>query len=92
MLDIVQTSKFRKDYELLLKQGKDMSLLEEVIDLLIEEKQLPRKYKDHPLSGNWKGCRECHIQGDWILIYKIDNNVLTLTLSRSGSHSRILHI
>lgn len=92
MLEVIQSSKFRKDYELLLKQGKDMSLLEEVIDLLIEEKQLPRKYKDHPLSRNWKGCRECHIQGDWILIYKIDNNVLTLTLSRSGSHSRILHI
>ncbi len=90
MLDIVQTSKFRKDYELLVNQGKDMSLLKVVIDTLAEEKILPIKYKDHSLKGKWKDFRECHIQGDWILIYKISQNELTLTLSRSGSHSKIL--
>ena len=92
MLEVVQSSKFKKDYALLVKQGKDMSLLEEVVDLLSEEKELPRKYKDHPLSGKWEGFRECHVQGDWILIYQIKNNELTLTLSRSGSHSRLLRI
>ncbi len=92
MLDIVQTSTFRKDYALLVKQGRDMSLLEKVIDLLAEGKPLPKKYKDHPLIGDWVGFRECHIQGDWILIYIINDNELTLTLSRSGSHSRIFRI
>ena len=92
MLDIVQTSTFRTDYALLVKQGRDMSLLEKVIDLLAEGKPLPKKYKDHPLIGDWVGFRECHIQGDWILIYIINDNELTLTLSRSGSHSRIFRI
>ena len=92
MLDIVQTSTFRKDYALLVKQGRDMSLLEKVIDLIAEGKPLPKKYKDHPLIGDWVGFRECHIQGDWILIYIINDNELTLTLSRSGSHSRIFRI
>ena len=92
MLDIVQTSTFRKDYALLVKQGRDMLLLEKVIDLLAEGKPLPKKYKDHPLIGDWVGFRECHIQGDWILIYIINDNELTLTLSRSGSHSRIFRI
>ncbi len=89
MLDIVQTSTFRKDYALLVKQGRDMSLLEKVIDLLAEGKPLPKKYKDHPLIGDWVGFRECHIQGDF---YIINDNELTLTLSRSGSHSRIFRI
>ena len=92
MLEIVQSSKFKKDYALLVKQGKDMSLLEEVVGLLSEEKELPRKNRDHPLSGKWEGFRECHVQGDWILIYQIKDNELTLTLSRSGSHSRLLRI
>lgn len=90
MLDIIQTSKFEKDFELLVKQGKNMSLLQAVIDILIEEKPLPVKYRDHCLKGKWKNHRECHVQGDWILVYKINQNELTLTLSRTGSHSEIL--
>ena len=92
MLEIIQTPRFKKDYALLVSQGKDMSLLEEVVDLLSKEKLLPKKYRDHPLTGNWKGFRECHVQGDWILIYRIVKNELTLTLFRSGSHSRILKL
>ena len=64
MLSIIQTSKFEKDFELLARQGKNMFLLQTVIDILIEEKPLPIKYRDHRLKGKWKDCRECHIQGD----------------------------
>ena len=90
MLNLVQTSRFEKDFELLVKQGKDMSLLKAVVDILLEGKPLPRKYRDHQLKGKWKELRECHIQGDWILAYKINKNKLTLTLSRTGSHSKVL--
>ena len=92
MLNVIQTSKFKKDYERLAAQGKDMSLLKAVIDILREEKTLPQKYADHSLRGNWKNFRECHIQGDWILIYRISQQNLTLILSRSGSHSKILKL
>lgn len=90
MLDLIQTSRFEKDFELLVKQGKNMSLLQAVVDILLEEKPLPRKYRDHQLKGEWKDFRECHIQGDWVLVYKISQNALTLTLSRTGSHSKVL--
>ena len=69
------------------KQGKDMNLLAVVIDTLLEEKNLPEKHHDHPLSGNYVGFRECHIQPDWLLIYAIDHGQLLLTASRTGSHS-----
>ena len=61
--------------------------METVIDMLANEQPLPEKYKDHALTGDWKGFRECHIQPDWLLIYKIQNDSLILTLSRIGSHS-----
>ena len=69
------------------KQHKDLSLLTEIINNLANAVPLPEKNKDHELSGNFKGCRECHIQPDWLLIYKIQNDSLILTLSRIGSHS-----
>ena len=69
------------------KQGKNMSLLQEVIDTLLSENILDPKYHDHPLAGNYTGFRECHIQPDWLLIYAIDNGLLLLTASRTGSHS-----
>ena len=61
--------------------------METVMDMLANEQPLPEKYKDHALTGDWKGFRECHIQPDWLLIYKIQNDSLILTLSRTGSHS-----
>ena len=64
-----------------------MNLLKEVITLLAMGETLPEKYKDHALTGNWSEHRECHIQPDWLLIYRIQDDVLVLTLSRTGSHS-----
>ena len=84
------TSQFKKDYKLAAKRGLKMSLLDEVITMLATGEDLSDKYKDHALIGNWYGHRECHILPDWLLIYRIENDVLVLTLSRTGSHSDLL--
>ena len=84
------TSQFKKDYKLAMKRGLKISLLEEVIMLLSKGEKLPEKYRDHALIGNWLGHRECHILPDWLLIYRIENDVLVLTLSRTGLHSDLL--
>ena len=84
------TSQFKKDYKLAMKRGFKISLLDEVIVLLSKGEELPEKYRDHALIGNWLGHRECHILPDWLLIYRIENDVLVLTLSRTGSHSDLL--
>ena len=81
------TTHFKKDYKLAMRRGRKMNLLKEVITLLAIGKPLPEKYKDHALTGNWSGHRECHIQPDWLLVYRIEDDVLVLTLSRTGSHS-----
>ncbi len=87
MLKLETTSKFRKDYKLMKKRGCNMSLLQEVIETLLEEKPLAEKYRDHLLLGNYTGFHECHIQPDWLFVYKIDNNRLVLVASRTGTHS-----
>ena len=87
MLTLRTTSKFRKDYKLAKKRGLDLQLLEQVIDWLLQEKVLDPKYKDHPLTGNYVGFRECHIQSDWLLIYTVNKNELVLTAARTGTHS-----
>lgn len=92
MLDIVQTSSFKKDYKRLVKQGKDISMLKPVITTLQQQKALDPIYKDHPLEGNMKGFRECHIKGDWVLVYKTNDEQLILTLVRTGSHRDALGI
>ena len=84
------TSQFKKDYKLVMKRGLKISLLDEVVALLSKGEELPEKYRDHALIGNWLGHRECHILPDWLLIYRIENDVLVLTLSRTGSHSDLL--
>ena len=84
------TSRFKKDYKLLKRQGFDLTLLEEPIMLLADGKTLPAKYRDHPLKGNFKGLRECHITPDWLLIYEVDKGNLYLYLTRTGSHSNLL--
>ena len=81
------TSQFKKDIKLAKKQGKDIDRLFDVIGILADGKQLDAKYRDHELSGDYKDCRECHIEPDWLLIYAIDNTVLILVLNRVGSHS-----
>lgn len=92
MLTLKATTKFKKDYKKMKKQGKDMSLLESVIDDLLNEKVLDEKYQDHPLVGNYLGFRECHILPDWLLIYAVDNNQLILTASRTGNHSDLFNM
>jgi len=86
------TIRYAKDRKKMKKQGKDMNQLDSVISLLQTGEPLPPEYSDHPLKGNYKGCRECHIGGkksDWLLIYQIANNKLILKLIRTGSHSEL---
>lgn len=85
--DIVWTTRFKKDYKLALKRNLNIELLDEIIRALSRGETLPEKNKDHELTGGWTGHRECHIQPDWLLIYRIEDDVLVLTLSRTGSHS-----
>lgn len=87
MLTIKYESQFRKDYKTIVKRGYDTRLLATVLDILVSEQELPQKYKDHPLKGNYKDFRECHISPDWLLIYQIKQKELILCLSRTGSHS-----
>ena len=87
MLTIKYHSSFKKDYKRIIKRGYDSALLEKVIEQLANEQPLPLENRDHELTGNWKGYRECHIKPDWLLIYKIEKDVLILTLSRTGTHS-----
>ena len=69
------------------KRGMDMDKLREVISMIISEKPLPPERRNHPLHGEWKGAYDCHIQGDWILIYEIDRNANSVTFHRTGTHS-----
>lgn len=87
MLKVRYSSKFKKDFKVIIKRGYDISLFEEVLNLLREEKTLPEKYNDHALKGDYSGHRECHITPDWLLIYKKEKDMITLSLTRTGSHS-----
>ena len=87
MLKVRYSSRFKKDFKLIVKRGYDISLFEEVLILLREENILPEKYNDHALKGDYTGPRECHITPDWLLIYKKENDMITLSLTRTGSHS-----
>lgn len=81
------TSAFSKDLKKIKKRGYNIDLLEFVVDKLQTGEQLEPKYKDHFLTGNWKGFRECHIQPDWLLVYRIYEDKLLLVLTRTGTHS-----
>lgn len=86
-LKIKHSTQFKKGLKLAVKRGLDISLLEELVTKIQHGVPLEEKYKDHSLTGKYKGCRECHIQPDWLLIYLIEDDVLTLTLVATGSHS-----
>ena len=81
------TTLFKKDFKLAMKRGLNVELLENIIALLAMGEPLPAKNKDHALTGNWVGHRECHILPDWLLFYRIEDDVLVLTLARTGTHS-----
>ena len=91
-LNIVPTSHFKKDLKKAVKRGLDVDELTKIIDALAEGQQLSPKHRDHELSGNFKGFRECHIQSDWLLIYKIYENQLILSLERTGTHSDLFKL
>ena len=84
-MSIVWTGQFKKDYKRAKKQNKDIDKLRSVIELLIQRKPLPAKYRDHKLTGYSKEHRDCHIESDWLLIYHFDGG--DLILERTGSHS-----
>ncbi|MCH5188355.1 MAG: type II toxin-antitoxin system YafQ family toxin [Oscillospiraceae bacterium] len=81
------TSQFKRNYKRALKRGLNMELLQGIVRLLADGEPLPEKNNDHRLDGNWSGHRECHIEPDWLLIYRIENDVLVLSLTRTGTHS-----
>jgi len=87
MLKIRYHTSFKKDYKKVVKRGYDTKLLEDVIKKLASGVPLPEKNHDHNLSGDYSGCRECHITPDWLLIYEIDHGELILYLTRTGTHS-----
>ena len=89
MLEPVYTTRFRKQFKLMQKQGKQMSKLHEVMDMIINEQPLPPERCNHPLHGEWKDSYGCHIQGDWVLIYEPDYTTSTVTFHRTGSHSEL---
>lgn len=86
------TNAFKKNYKIILKRGYDISLLNEVISKLKNELKLDEKYHDHILNGKFKGFHECHIKPDWLLIYLIEDDILTLTLTNTGTHSDLLNM
>ena len=81
------TTQFKKDFKLAKNAGLKMELLREVITVLAMGETLPEKNKDHALTGNWIGHRECHILPNWLLVYRLEDEVLVLTLTRTGTHS-----
>ena len=87
MYRIEFTAKMRRDAKRMEKRGKDMSKLETCLDLLASGEKMPDSYGDHPLFGNYRGNRECHLEPDWILIYRIQKNALVLVATRTGTHA-----
>ena len=87
MLKIKFLNSFKKDYKRIVKRGYNIALLENVIRMLADGETLPAKYRDHALTGNYSGYRECHITPDWLLIYEVRESELILVLSRTGTHS-----
>ena len=92
MYEVRFTTAFKKSYKLMKKRGLDLTLLEQVVDTLRQGNPLDARYKDHGLTGNYLGFRECHIKPDWLLIYLIENDVLTLTLVDTGTHADLFDL
>lgn len=86
-LELYVTARFKRDMRLMARRGLDLSAMDEAVDMLRRCQPLPEKYRDHDLSGDYKGFRECHIQPDWLLVYRVDAGALILTLARTGTHS-----
>jgi mRNA interferase YafQ len=87
MLKPSRTSQFKRDYKRLRKQGADLNALEDVMRRLVQEMPLAPRNLDHPMTGNWKDHRDCHIKPNWVLIYRIDGDLIVFV--RTGSHSEL---
>jgi len=87
MLKPTFTKPFRKELKLMEKRHMNINKLREVMDMIINEQPLPPERNNHPLHGEWKDTLDCHIQGDWVLIYEIDPAAHTVTFHRTGTHS-----
>ena len=89
MLRVEQSKSYARDLRRMARRGKDLTKLRDVILILRDGEKLPDKYRDHALHGDWEGYRECHIEPDWLLVYKIEEKKLILVLTRTGSHADI---
>ena len=87
LLVVRQSAAFRRDIRRLARQGADVSKLEMIVELLVAKTPLEPRHRDHGLSGDWKGFRDCHVQSDWVLVYRVEGN--ELQLARTGSHSEL---
>lgn len=87
MYEVRFTATYKKSYRLMKKRGLNLDLLDAIVDTLRQGKPLAEKYRDHALTGQYSGFRECHIKPDWLLVYLIENDILTLTLVDTGSHA-----
>lgn len=87
MLDIVPSNQFKKDLKLAQKRGLKLDKLRTVVNALAARQTLDEKYRDHSLTGNYRDFRECHIEPDWLLVYRVNEDELELFLFRTGSHS-----
>lgn len=87
MYEVVLSNRFRKDLKLAAKRGCDLALLNSIVDRLAQGETLPSKHRDHSLTGDYIGFRECHIQPDWLLIYRTEGEALMLFLMRTGTHA-----
>lgn len=87
MLKVRYSARFKKDFKTIVRRGYELNLFEDVLNFLVQEIVLPQKHLDHSLVGDYAGHRECHIASDWLLIYKIEKDDSTLSLTRTGTHS-----
>ena len=92
MYKVKFTTAYKKSYKLMKKRGLDLSLLDYIVDELRHCHSLDEKYRDHILKGEFAGFHECHMKPDWLLIYLIENDILTLTLVDTGSHSDLFNL
>ena len=90
MLEIVMSNRFKKDLKLAARRGYNFELLDEIVNKLANRELLPEKNRDHALSGDYTGCRECHIAPDWLLVYQVEDKELILYLMRTGTHSDLV--
>lgn len=90
--ELILTGKFKKGLKLAKKRGLNIALLNSVVEKLLQGIPLEEKYKDHELKGEFKGFRECHIQPDWLRMYLLEDDILTLTLVDTGTHADLFNL